>query len=279
VSFLDGIDAVVFDVDGTLLHADDPSGVRGAQPIAGAIDTVARVRASGRRVLFFTNGTGRAPADYAADLRSVGFALADDEFMNPAVVAARYVERRFPGASVLVLGGPGVVAPLAELGIDVVPAGEPRAADVVLVGWDTTLTYAALKAACDSIWERDAPLLATSTAPVFSVKGGPAPGWSGAIVAGITRTTGRRALTLGKPDPRALREACRVLGVPPGRTAVVGDDLDLEIRMALRAGARAALVLTGISSAADVQSRDPRRRPHQVLPDVTALVPIIGTAS
>ncbi len=83
MSVLDGIDAVVFDVDGTLLHSDDPGGVRGARPIAGRGRDGARVRATGRRLLFFTNGTGRPPAQYAADLRAVGFELADDEFMNP----------------------------------------------------------------------------------------------------------------------------------------------------------------------------------------------------
>jgi ribonucleotide monophosphatase NagD (HAD superfamily) len=62
MSLLGGIDAVVFDVDGTLLHANDPSGPRGARPIAGAVETLERVRASGRQVLFFTNGTGRPPA-------------------------------------------------------------------------------------------------------------------------------------------------------------------------------------------------------------------------
>ena len=46
MSLLDGIDAVVFDVDGTLLHSHDPGGVRGARPIAGAVEAVARVRAS-----------------------------------------------------------------------------------------------------------------------------------------------------------------------------------------------------------------------------------------
>ncbi|HSP71406.1 MAG TPA: HAD-IIA family hydrolase [Gaiellaceae bacterium] len=273
MSVLDGIEAVVFDVDGTLLHAGDPGGVRGARPIPGAAETVARVRESGRRVLFFTNGTGRPPADYAADLRSVGFELADEEFMNPAVVAARHLARRHPAASVLVLGGPGVVAPLRDLGIEVVAATEPRVAEVVLVGWDTTLTYAALRAACDSIWA-GAPLYATSVAPVFSVDGGPAPGWSGAIVAGITRTTGRRATTVGKPSPIALREMCAAVGVPPARTAVVGDDLDLEIAMARRAGARAALVLTGISSEADVRAAPAARAPDAVLADVTEVFPL-----
>jgi ribonucleotide monophosphatase NagD (HAD superfamily) len=140
MSLLTGIDAVVFDVDGTLLHANDPSGPRGAHAIAGAAETVERVRASGRRVLFFTNGTGHPPAQYAADIRSVGFALADEEFMNPAVVAARWIARRHAGKSVLVLGGPGVVTPLHDLGIETFGTAQPAIADVVLVGWDDVLT-------------------------------------------------------------------------------------------------------------------------------------------
>lgn len=266
MTLLDGIDAVVFDVDGTLLHSDDPGGVRGARPIAGAVEAVARVRAAGRPVLFFTNGTGRPPAQYASDLRAVGFELADDEFMNPAVVAARWIARRHPGESVLVLGGPGVVAPLHGLGIETV---EGRAA-VVLVGWDDVLTYAQLRAACESVWA-GAPLLATSTASVFSTSGGPAPGWSGAVAAGIRQTTGVKAVTLGKPSPAALREACRALGTMPRRTLVVGDDLALEITMARRAGAPSALVLTGISSRADVDRLPPARRPGVVSGSVADL--------
>jgi len=267
VSGFRAVEAVVFDIDGTLLHAHDPSGVHGAQPIPGAIDAVARVRRSGRPMLFFTNGTGRPPAQAAADLRALGFAVADEEYMNPAVVAARWLERNHAGASVLVLGGPGVVGPLRDRDVDVVEASEPRRCDVVLVGWDDTLSYAALRAACESVWA-GAPLLATSTARVFSVNGGPAPGWSGAVVAGIRQTTGARATTLGKPSPVALREMCRVLGTTPARTAVVGDDLDLEIAMAARLGSPTALVLTGISTAEDVRAA--KRRPTAVLDDVTS---------
>ena len=249
MSLLDGIDAVVFDIDGTLLHANDPGGVRGAHAIPGAIETVARVRAAGRSVLFFTNGTGRPPAAYAEDLRSVGFELEDGEFMNPAVVAARWIARNHAGRSVLVLGGPGVVGPLHDLGIPTVEG----AGEVVLVGWDDTLTYAQMRVACESLWA-GAPLLATSTAPVFAVDGGPAPGWSGAIAAGLTYMTGVQAMTLGKPAPEALHEMCAALGVAAARTLVVGDDVDLEIAMARAAGARAALVLTGISQAGEADA-------------------------
>jgi HAD superfamily hydrolase (TIGR01450 family) len=264
VSLLDGIRAVVFDVDGTLLHADDPAGVHGAHPIPGAIDAVHRARRGGCRILFFTNGTGHPPAQYAADLRTLGFELADEEFMNPAVVAARYIARRFPGRSVLVLGGSGVVSPLDDLGVVTIA---DRQADVVLVGWDDAVTYTQLRAACESIWA-GAPLLATSTAPFFSVRGGRAPGWSGAIVAGIRKTTGARVTTLGKPSTVALREMCRVLGTSPGETLVVGDDLDLELEMARRGGAPTVLVLTGVSARADVVAG---REPGAILADVTQL--------
>jgi HAD superfamily hydrolase (TIGR01450 family) len=263
------VEAVVFDVDGTLLHTADPNSVRGATPIPGAVEAVERVRASGRPVLFFTNGTGRPPADYAADLRTVGFTLSDGEFMNPAVVAARWIERRHPGKTVLVLGAPGVIAPLRERGITVIEGSEPRVADVVLVGWDQLLTYDALRAACDSVWA-GAPLLATSTARTFSVNGGRAPGWSGAVAAGIRQTTGRRPLTLGKPSAAALREMSHALGVPAARIAVVGDDLSLEIAMARRGGAAAALVLTGLSTRAEAESCPPERAPDVVLADVSS---------
>jgi NagD protein len=91
------------------------------------------------------------------------------------------------------------------------------------------------------------------------------------VVAGIRQTTGARAITLGKPSPEALREVCRSLGVAPQRTLVVGDDLSLEVAMARRAGARSALVLTGLSQAGDVEALPPGRRPDAVLASIAAV--------
>lgn len=41
---------------------------------------------------------------------------------------------------------------------------------------------------------------------------------------------------VGKPDPRVFTEACRRLGTAPGRTAYVGDELDIDAHAAVRAG-------------------------------------------
>jgi ribonucleotide monophosphatase NagD (HAD superfamily) len=49
--------------------------------------------------------------------------------------------------------------------------------------------------------------------------------------------------------------------------------------MARRAGARALLVLTGISTAAEAASAAAARAPHAVLDDIRALVPNSRTPS
>jgi phosphoglycolate phosphatase-like HAD superfamily hydrolase len=52
-----------------------------------------------------------------------------------------------------------------------------------------------------------------------------------------------------KPDPRMLLGLCEATGIPPDRTAVVGDTL-ADLRMARSAGARMAIgVLSGIDDA------------------------------
>lgn len=43
-------------------------------------------------------------------------------------------------------------------------------------------------------------------------------------------------LGYGKPDPRVFHEACRRLGTMPGRTAYVGDELDVDAVAARHAG-------------------------------------------
>jgi ribonucleotide monophosphatase NagD (HAD superfamily) len=67
---------------------------------------------------------------------------------------------------------------------------------------------------------------------------------------------------------------CRALGVPATRTAVVGDDLILEIAMARRLGSPPALVLSGISSEVDVLAS--RQKPTAVLPDVSSFPELLS---
>jgi NagD protein len=69
----------------------------------------------------------------------------------------------------------------------------------------------------------------------------------------------------GKPSREAMRFAIRRLGRPLHEIAVVGDDPEVDIGMARRAGAHAFAVLSGVTTVKDWRAERGHRRPHRVL--------------
>jgi len=84
------------DLDGVIWLSDDP--------IPGAAQAVARLRAAGEPVVFVTNNSSQVVADVEAKLARQGIPAAGD-VLTSAMAAAALVE---PGERVLVCGGPGV---------------------------------------------------------------------------------------------------------------------------------------------------------------------------
>ena len=78
----------MFDVDGTLVHR----GADGrAEPQPDAVEVLDRIRASGRRVVLFTNGSHVPSASIARGLREDGLPIADEEMMTPTDSATSYL--------------------------------------------------------------------------------------------------------------------------------------------------------------------------------------------
>ena len=65
---LDDVRGFVFDVDGSLVHRD--SSFR-AVPLPGAVEVLDAIRASGRPLVLFTNGSHLSPEAFARGLREV----------------------------------------------------------------------------------------------------------------------------------------------------------------------------------------------------------------
>ena len=87
---LDDAKGFVFDVDGTLVHrAGDEVHV---QP--GAREVLERIRASGRPLAIFTNGSHESPESFAAGLRAAGLHVADDEMLTPLRSVRAYLPTR-----------------------------------------------------------------------------------------------------------------------------------------------------------------------------------------
>ncbi|WP_422117312.1 hypothetical protein [Brachybacterium sp. UNK5269] len=73
-SLLDLYDALLLDLDGTLMH--------GSQPIPHAAAAVQTARDAGRTVVFATNNASRTPAQAAEHLAVVGVPARAEEFVT-----------------------------------------------------------------------------------------------------------------------------------------------------------------------------------------------------
>jgi hypothetical protein len=94
---------------------------------------------------------------------------------------------------------------------------------------------------------------------------------NGSLVAALATALGGRRpdLVVGKPAPALLTEAARLRGAQ--RVLVVGDRLDTDIEGAANAGMASLLVLTGVSTPADLLRAPEHQRPSHVAADCAAL--------
>jgi 4-nitrophenyl phosphatase len=253
VSRLRAARGFIFDMDGTLVLGDRRN--QGLAPLPGALELTRILEQRRIPFVMLTNGTTRPPGKYVDLLRRLGFPVADNGVVTPASSAVRlFVKRGY--RRVVVLGGDGLAVPLADAGIEPVPAEGCPQADAVLVGWYREFNMDALEAACHAVWN-GAKLYSASQSLFFATAEGRVMGTSRAISAMISNLTGCRVSIVGKPSMHALRCAAQPLAVPLTTLAVVGDDPALEVAMAHRGGALAILVNSGAAADETVADRRP----------------------
>ncbi len=239
----------VLDLDGVVWLGDEP--------IPGAADGVARLRARGERVLFATNNSYARLADQEAKLERLGIP-AHGDVLTSAVAAARLVE---PGERALVAGGPGIVEALEAGGATPVRDGD---ADAVVVGFHREFDYERMRVAVRAI-QRGARLIATNDDATYPTPDGPIPG-GGAIVAAIAYAGGVRPVVAGKPHA-PMADLVRAVGGDAG--TVVGDRPETDGAFARTLGYAFALVLTGVTHEDDLPVTP---APDVVAPSLAALV-------
>jgi glycerol 3-phosphatase-2 len=262
---VDRYDSFLFDLDGVLY--------RGSEPIPAAADVIDAIRARGRPVAFMTNNSARTPEEVVAHLRSVGVGADVDEVETSALATAKLLAERGVRAA-FVIGETGLVTALRDANIAIVDvptlsgATGDEPSPVVVVGLDRHLTYERLRDG-SLLVERGASFVASNADASFPAEDGAAWPGAGAIAAVIETTTGVSPEIVGKPHAPLLRSALVRAG--GRRPLVIGDRLDTDIAGAVGLGWDSLLVLTGISTRADVEKLDPGSRPTFVGEDLRVL--------
>jgi NagD protein len=262
----------VLDVDGCLMRTAKAGGA-GGEAMAHAADLVEALYSAGHAVVVCTNASAKTPQDYATHLREQGIGVRDEDFMTAGSAAAEYIAFHHPGARVLALGEEGLCTPLRSLGVDLMEPGQAGPADVVVVGATDIYSTSGINAASLAV-DAGAPLYTTVDVPWFHGGLGKSVCVSAAIANAIGWATGITPQVLGKPSIALGETLLRRLDVPSNEVTVVGD-ATVEIMLARHMGANSTLVLSGATSAGQLEALTGAARPDAALADVAELYQLL----
>nr|WP_315268917.1 HAD-IIA family hydrolase [Microbacterium lemovicicum] len=260
---LDGIDAVLADLDGVVYAGP------GALPHAvESLNLAGRTR----RLGYITNNASRTDASVAAHLTELGLDVRPEDVVTSPQAAMRLLAPRVAaGSTILVVGGEGLVVEVEKAGFTVTRSADDAPAAVVQgfapeVGW-AQLAEAAYALALPED-EGGIPWIATNTDWTIPQARGIAPG-NGTLVSAVHTAVGRLAVVAGKPETPIFEEAVARFGAQ--HPLFIGDRLDTDIVGARRAGIPSVLVLTGIDRPKHVLAAGPDSRPDFIVGDLREL--------
>lgn len=280
----DTVDSFLLDLDGVLFE--------GNKPVPGSREAILALRAAGKRIFCVTNNAARTREQVAAKIQHVvNVPIAESEVVTSAWAAAAALKADLvSGQKVYACGEEeGLLGELANAGVAYVTTPyeqsmsegdfeklangglDPDVAAVCL-GFDSSFTYAKLCIASLYI-QRGAMFYCTNTDAYNKVGGARMPR-TGCWLDALQRAVGQDATVVGKPSGKFMDQVVDRYELDRSRTLMVGDRLDTDIAFGNRNGVQTCLVLSGVSTQADVdvlQGSD-ERIPNYVRADLQALL-------
>ena len=253
------LDCWLCDKDGVLVHGD--------RAIPGARELIERWEAHGRRYLVLTNDSVQTPRDLAARLHRAGLPVPEDKIWTSAMATAAFLANQSGDKTAYVLGEAGLTTAIHEAGF-VLTDTEP---EFVVLGETRGMSFEQATRAIRLILA-GARFIATNPDVSGPSTDGMVPA-TGAFAAMITAATGRKPYIVGKPNPMMFRSALNRIQAHSETTGMIGDTMGTDIVAGMEAGLHTVLVLTGSTTAAEIDSFP--YRPSRVLDSVADLLPLL----
>ena len=228
------IKCFILDMDGTIYL--------GNELFPFTKDFLKKVEETGREYYFFTNNSSKSQRAYVEKLGKLGIPIKKDQMMISSHVIIKYLKEHYDGKSIYVLGTPSLIQEFQYFDMNLTDE-DP---DIVVLGFDTTLTYEKLSKACHYI--RNGCKL-------------------------IEASTGRFPEFFGKPSKHTLDYIIQETGYEPDEIAIVGDRLYTDIAVADQSDVTSILVLSGESTREDVKTSDVK--PNVILEDLSEITKML----
>jgi NagD protein len=242
----------LIDMDGVL--------VKGKSIVPGADKFIERLIETNSKFLILTNNPLYTQRDLEHRLSLSGLNVPAQNIFTSAMATARFLQGQRPNGTAYVIGEVGLTQALHEIGY-VQTDTHP---DYVVLGEVNTYNFEQVTRAVRLI-NAGALFIATNPDNTGLTESGIVPA-TGAMAALIEKATGKAPFFVGKPNPLMMRSAIRYLGVHSEDTIMVGDRMDTDVVAGVMSGLDTILVLSGVSTMADVE-RYPYR-PGKILNSV-----------
>jgi len=236
------IKCFLLDMDGTIYLGD--------KLIDGAKEFLEALQEKKIRYVFLTNNSSKDKLAYINKLKGLGISAQENDVFSSGDATIHYLKKHTNYKRIFLLGTDALIRSFEKEGFEVVVEKDADV-DCVVLGFDTTLTYEKLWAACDYV--RKVPYIATHpdlNCPLEDNKVMPD---VGAMIAFIKAATEKEPIIIGKPKSHMLDAIMDTCGFPKEELAMVGDRLYTDIKMGVDLGFQSILVLSGETSLVDYE--------------------------
>jgi phosphoglycolate phosphatase len=253
--------------------------------IDGIPETLAKLRAAGKKMFFVTNNSTKSRAGYKKKFDGLGLSsVPAEEIFSSSFAAAAYLEKinfKETGKKVYVIGEVGICEELDLIDVPHIggPADNDKKPDMgpggkleidkdigaVIVGFDRDVNYYKIQTAQLAINEEGAQFIATNLDAVTHLTDAQEWAGNGSMVGAIKGCTGQEPYVVGKPSPLMIEYLESKYGVIRDRICMVGDRLDTDVLFGTENGLQSLLVLSGVTSEAKLLSAE-----NSITPDFYA---------
>lgn len=253
VTGLSHLRCFLLDLDGTLYL--------GSRLFDGTRPFLAALRRTGRRYLFLTNNSSYSTEEYCEKLRRFGIDAAPDDVFSSTRATIGYLREQKMNR-IYALATPAVEREFSAAGFELAD-DTADTVDAVVLTFDKTLTYGKLLAA-SRLLLRGVPFIATHPDRVCPTESEPIPD-CGAMIELLRSATGRKPVVIGKPSAHMAAAALAALHATADETAMVGDRIYTDMKMAQDAGLTGILVLSGEATRAQAEEAGLTQHPKMMV--------------
>ncbi len=244
------IKGLLLDLDGVLYIID--------KPIERAQETLKKLKKR-FKVRFITNTTTKPKKLIYEKLKNMGFDVEEDEIFSALEATKQFLKEKNAGAFL-------ILTDIAKEDFKDIPK-EPVKYVVVGDARDN-FTYEKMNKAFRYLMD-GAELIAAAKNKYFRDKDGKLSLDCGAYVVGLEFATGKKAKLIGKPNKDFFLLAVKSMGLKPEEVAVIGDDIESDVKGGMDAGLKGILVKTGKFTPEDLKKGI---KPDLVIENINELV-------